>query len=250
MDKLSNENTMNIAGYGLCIPDEKLARSLGLTHAELELTVLPPMVKRRTSLATRMAISASEKACNEVGSTEMPAIFVSSCGELQTTDTLCQAIANESYPLSPTLFHNSVHNTAAGYWSIAVKTHQPMQAMSGLDDGLALGLLEAWGQIQTGADKVLLVSYEEQPPETLLPDYQWQPMAFALVLTKDNGPHRLSLPAQTTHGPSASAETFGEYSPVLKGLGLIQALQKNKPGLQQIEISSGNNPWRVELETV
>ena len=45
--------------------------------------------------------------------------------------------------LSPTLFHQSVHNTRAGYWGIATGCQQSSTALSSYDDSSALGLLEA-----------------------------------------------------------------------------------------------------------
>ena len=72
------------------------------------------MARCRTNSATRIAISAARRATANNGRSP-PAIFISTLGEMQITDTLYNAIAHQNYPLSPTQFHNSVHNTAAGY---------------------------------------------------------------------------------------------------------------------------------------
>jgi len=246
-------DSMEIVGQGLCIPDEETAARLGFSNVELNVSTLPPMMRRRTSLATRTAISALEQACSNAGvEKNLPAIFVSSVGEMQVTDKLCQSIAGEQYPLSPTLFHNSVHNTAAGYWSIATGNSAPMQAMSGLEDGFALGLLEAWCQLQTGANKILLVCYDENMPQSLLPTYRWEPIALSLVLKAGaNGQASLSMPFQAKN-PDETVENwdFTSVNPAMAGLPLIKALKSKSPGAQQIQLSPGKQPWFGSLVIV
>ena len=62
--------------------------------------------------------------------------------------------------MSPTRFHNSVHNAAAGYWTIGAGCHAPATAVSSFDASFAQGLLEALAQLQAGAEAVLLVAYD------------------------------------------------------------------------------------------
>ena len=112
-----NPSLMAILGTGLCIKDNGIAAQQGFHDCALDVSLLPAMVRRRTSLATRVAISAATRACaNADSSQQLPAVFVSLSGEIQVTDKLCRAIAKNDYPLSPTQFHNSVHNTASSYW--------------------------------------------------------------------------------------------------------------------------------------
>ena len=49
--------------------------------------------------------------------------------------------------VSPTRFHNSVHNAAAGYWTIGAGAMQPATAISAFDASFAQGLLEAMVQL-------------------------------------------------------------------------------------------------------
>ena len=239
-----------IPGSGLCIPDEALATGLGFADAGVDASVLAPMVRRRTSMATRVAITAAARACTAAGNDhQLPAIFVSCVGEMQVTDKLCRAITQQAYPLSPTLFHNSVHNTAAGYWSMATGSMASMQAMGALEDSFALGLLEAWCQLQTVAEQVLLVVYEETLPEQLLPDYAWKACAFALVLDRDARDRpRLQRPVQATApDPALPAIDFPAHNPAMAALPLFQALQQAGSGRQQIALSPGPRPWQTDL---
>jgi len=239
-----------ILGSGLCIPDEDVAGDLGFADAGVDASVLAPMVRRRTSMATRVAITAAGRACTAAGiGNKLPAIFVSCVGEMQVTDKLCRAITKQEYPLSPTLFHNSVHNTAAGYWSMATGSMASMQAMGALDDSLALGLLEAWCQLQTVTKQVLLVVYDEAMPEQLLPDYNWKACAFALVLDRETRDRPLiHRPIQATvPDPALPDIDFPARNPAMAALPLFQLLQQTTRGQQQIALSSGNRPWLIDL---
>ncbi|MCP4409483.1 MAG: beta-ketoacyl synthase chain length factor [Gammaproteobacteria bacterium] len=240
-----------ILGSGLCIPDGNVAAGLGFADAELDASILPPMVRRRTSNATRVAISAADRACTAAGThRKLPAIFVSCAGEMQVTNKLCRAISQQNYPLSPTLFHNSVHNTAASYWSMATGSTAAMQAMGALSDGFALGLLEAWCQLQTVTERVLLVVYDEDMPVKLLPDYGWKNCAFALVLDRDAAANRPRLHQpfkRTAPDPALSTENFPGDNPAMAAAPLFQAVQESPRGRQQITLSPGTRPWLADL---
>jgi hypothetical protein len=251
-DAATQSAPVAILGSGLCIPDESIAAGLRFADTSIDASILAPMVRRRTSNATRVAITAAERACAAAGNNhQLPAIFVSSVGEMQVTDKLCHSITRQEYPLSPTLFHNSVHNTAAGYWSMATGSMASMQAMGALDDGFALGLLEAWCQLQTVTEQVLLVVYDETLPEQLLPDYTWKTCAFALVLDRDTRKHPLiHRPFQATvPDPARPVTDFAVNNPAMAALPLFQTLQQATGGQQQITLSSGTRPWLVDMVT-
>ncbi|MCU7814955.1 MAG: beta-ketoacyl synthase chain length factor [Candidatus Thiodiazotropha sp. (ex Rostrolucina anterorostrata)] len=245
---MTDRPMISILGAGLCIPDQSLAESLGFTGCALNPVILPPLMRRRTSQATRMAVTAAGRACDDAAvDTDMPAIFVSAVGEMQITDRLCQAIAQQSFPLSPTQFHNSVHNTAAGYWSIAIGSMHPMQAMGGMQDGFALGLLEAWCQINMGVQRLLLVCYDESMPEALLPDYHWQPCAMALVLGAEQADRpSISMPWQVST-ESEDHRSFNALNPAFEALPLLQALQCKERLDETVEVCSGPSRWISRL---
>lgn len=263
---------ITVLGSGLCIPDAALADEWGLaetgTQTDIDASVLPAMMRRRTSSATRVAVSAADRACAAANDDRLsPTIFVSALGEIQITDRLCDAIARQDYPLSPTQFHNSVHNTAASYWSMATGNQAAMQAMSALQDGFALGLLEAWCQLQTSTDKVLLVSYDEAIPERLLADNHWQPCAFALLLARPtrsdarqpllHRPIQASDPQTTPEEPDSGSADFPLQNPTLAAAPLMRALIRTgirtaahaaDPPRQTLPLSGGARPWSVDLQ--
>jgi len=235
-----------ILAHGVCIPDAEHAATLGFSDVGIDASVLPPMMRRRTSQATRVAISAASRASSS-SNDDTPAIFVSSTGEMQVTDKLCRAIAADELPLSPTLFHNSVHNTAAGYWSISTGNQAAMQAMGALADGFALALLEAWCQLQSDSERVLLVAYDEAQPALLLPDYRWQTCAFALMLGREQaGKPLLQCPSQCAPSEAQPAATgYAEQNPAMAALPLFQQLTAEMTGT--VTLASGPQCWQTEL---
>ncbi len=188
MPELSSD--MHIIGTGIACADPEFLPRFGITDTGIATDLLPPMLRRRTSQATRISIAAAARACEaaNISPKDIPSVFVSIAGEIQITDKLCRNIAREEFPLSPTQFHNSVHNTAIGYWSIITGNTHPAQAMGAAEDSLAMGLLEAWAQLQNGAEHVLLVCYDENTPEPMWPDNRQASLATAFVLSRIKTP--------------------------------------------------------------
>lgn len=81
-------------------------------------------------------------------------------GDLAITDYMCTTLASDPTAISPTKFHNSVHNAAAGYWTIGAGAMTPTTALSAGAGSFAQGLLEALMQLGAGAEAVLLVGYD------------------------------------------------------------------------------------------
>jgi hypothetical protein len=63
--------------------------------------------------------------------------FITAFAEIETTDKIIEDIViNKSQLVSPTLFHNSVHNTPLGYYTIINKIHNYCTTISdGIDTG-------------------------------------------------------------------------------------------------------------------
>jgi Beta-ketoacyl synthase, N-terminal domain len=101
---------------------------------------------------------------------------------------LCQALALAGREISPTRFSNSVHNAAAGYWSIATGATLESNVLCAFDASFCAGLLEAMTQVVVDGESLLLVAYDTEYPE---PIHSKRPVpdAFgvALVLTPDRG---------------------------------------------------------------
>jgi len=132
-------------------------------------TLLPPAERRRAPFTVLMALAAAEQACTMAGlaSSSLLSVFASAHGDLEITDYLCRTLAESPEHLSPTKFHNSVHNAASGYWTIGTGCTQASTALSAWQHNLALGLLEAATQAVCAGQPVLLVAYDMTPTGAL-----------------------------------------------------------------------------------
>ena len=84
-----------------------------------------------------------------------------------STTTCARRSRSEPTLISPTKFHNSVHNAAAGYWTIATGCHAAEHRADRLRRSFGAGLLEAASQCQADARPVLLVAYDVEAPGAL-----------------------------------------------------------------------------------
>lgn len=126
--------------------------------------LLAPNERRRAPETVAVALEVALAACTHAGRdpASLPSIFASTHGDLAITDYMCSTLASEPRTISPTRFHNSVHNAAAGYWTIGTGAMQPATALSAYDHSFAQALLEAMVQLATGSEAVLLVGYDSE----------------------------------------------------------------------------------------
>jgi hypothetical protein len=118
--------------------------------------------RRRAPESVAVALEVALAACADAGREpqSMASVFASTHGDLAITDYMCATLAADPRAVSPTKFHNSVHNAAAGYWTIGSGCMRTTTAVSAYDASFAQGLLEALVQIATGTDAVLLAAYD------------------------------------------------------------------------------------------
>lgn len=122
--------------------------------------ILPPNERRRAPEAVRLALAVAEQACAMAGREpkDLPNVFASSFGDLQINDYLCATLADNPLDISPTRFHNSVHNAPAGYWAIASGCMRSSTAISAGEHTFGAGLLEAVLQARDFDAPVLFVA--------------------------------------------------------------------------------------------
>jgi hypothetical protein len=131
--------------------------------------LIPPRERRRAPHTVKMAVEVLGQACEMAGmATSEPAVvFTSAMGDMDITDAMCRILADRPELVSPTRFHNSVHNAAIGYWSIATRSHAPATAVAGHDNSASVGLVEAAVQCVSDGIPVLFVCQEGAAPRTL-----------------------------------------------------------------------------------
>ena len=118
--------------------------------------------RRRAPDTVALALEVAAAAVRESGraADALPSVFTSAQGDLGVNDYMCATLATQPMAISPTKFHNSVHNAAAGYWTIATGCREASTALSAFDASFAAGLLDAAVQCQADARAVLLVAFD------------------------------------------------------------------------------------------
>lgn len=243
---------VSIAGVGILGPglqgwesSRKILRGERAYKAEpLELTA-PPILsareRRRSSPTVRMAITVASEAVAQAGLApdRLATVFGSSNGSGLEVHKLLEALSTPEMMISPTHFHNSVHNSAVGYWCIATSCHQPSTSIAAHDYTFAAALLKAAAQVQTEERPVLLVAFDYPMPAPLHGKRPIAaPFAAALVLT----PHGLAearaelslswqsdVSAQGVPPPNApELAALWQGNPAARSLPLLEALALNR----------------------
>lgn len=131
--------------------------------------MLPPAERRRIGLCVKVALAVGQATLQNAGGAidDLSSVFTSSGGDGEVIHQICATLATADRDVSPTHFHNSVHNAAAGYWGIASHWQEASTSLCGHDASFAAGLLEAMAQVTVDNRAVLLVAYDVPYPEPL-----------------------------------------------------------------------------------
>jgi hypothetical protein len=194
---------------------------------------LPPVERRRTGPVVKLALAAGHEAVAASGrdAATLASVFTSSGGDGQNCHVICETLASDDRKLSPTRFHNSVHNAPAGYWSIATHAMAPSNVLCAHDGSFAAGLLDSLCQIAVDAIPTLLIAYDSEYPEPL---HAARPVrdtfAVALVLAPQASTRTLAridvelTNAVATPLSNTQLETLRRGNPAARALPLLEAL--------------------------
>lgn len=202
--------------------------------------LLPRNERRRLTAATRLALQAGEDALRQssVDAQRVRTVFASCGGEGATIDRICQALRQPHRPVSPTQFHNSVHNSAAGYWAIATRCQCASISLSAHEGNFCAGLIEAYAAARVADGPVLLIAYDHPLPPPLS---QALPVCapFAVALLLDAGAVLDSLGALVVRLIDQSEpqtrcdqilEPLRTGNPAARALPLLQLLARGMAG--------------------
>ena len=197
--------------------------------------LLPPAERRRAPDTVALALEVAARACEAAGRDPklMPSVFASTHGDLAISDAICDTLAKTPSLTSPTKFHNSVHNAAAGYWTIGTGCLKPYTSLSGYYFTFGQGLLEAAVQALSEGTPVLYVAFDIEargPVGTMQPSRGV--FAGALVLSPEAGERhvaRLTWEVREVDEPQQSVARAANAALVdgnamANGLALFEAL--------------------------
>lgn len=204
--------------------------------------ILPPAERRRATAVIKLTLATGLEATAAAGldAAELATVFTSSGGDGRNCHEICAALASSDRLISPTRFHNSVHNAASGYWGIATGAMAPSAALCAFDASFAAGLLDALVQVAVSSAPVLLLAYDSPYPEPLhaarpIPDN----FAVALALTPDSGargrarlvidPAALFCKEPAARMGDAALEALRHAIPAARALPLLRALALGAP---------------------
>lgn len=132
-------------------------------------SLLPPAERRRASRVIKLSLALGLEAAAHAGAdpSDLRTVFAASGADGHNCHALCEQLAGDDRQISPTRFHNSVHNAAAGYWGIATSSRAPCQVIAAFDASFGAGLLDALAQVACEGAPVLLIAYDSEYPEPL-----------------------------------------------------------------------------------
>jgi len=257
-----NRVQLDIARYCAWAPGvESMADWQRWAHAEQPIAddgspaveFLPPLFRRRLSRVSRMALQVAHD-CVGV-ERDLPTVFCSRHGELtRTVELLQDQLRGE--PLSPTAFSMSVHNTAAGLYTIASGNTAPSNAVAAMADSLPVALVDAAAAIASGRIKRIMVVVAEEPASApyraFLPAEFAYAAAFLLVAdaaAPDQDTTRLSLTfsaAPTVNSAVNGAANDASDDAEQQGLALLRFLlrqEHRRDGAQPLVLTGERLQW-------
>jgi hypothetical protein len=205
-----------------------------------------PARRRRTSLLTQIVADVATRATEQAGVSleRIPVVVGSAFGEMITTvEMLAEREADGT--ISPTRFHNSVHNNSAAHLSIGHKNTTFSTSIAAGNDTVAMVLLEALTWLRDRGGEVLAVVADEPMPPPLGPSTNAVGAALVLAASPDGaagGPRPLALLSdlRQARDPAAPSEPrpLEVASPSAAVLPLVAAIESaRQPG--RIEVSTG-----------
>jgi hypothetical protein len=202
--------------------------------------LLPANERRRAVQTVKLALAVGTEAFAGAGRdvTETATVFASSSGDADTLHEILSGLASEHREISPTRFHNSVHNAPAGYWNIATHSNAPSSSLCAHDASFAAGLLEAATQATVDHRAVGLIAYDLRYREPL---HSVRPIGalFGAALILTPWPTQASLvrldvemrsgAGSSSRMESTALEELRRNTPAARSLPLLAALARNEP---------------------
>ena len=210
--------------------------------------LLPAAERRRSSAIVKLTLATGLEAvaAAAVDAASLPSVFASSGGDGENCHALCEMLASADRQISPTRFHNSVHNVAAGYWGIATGAMSTSSVLSAFDASFAAGLLEALSQVVVDDSGVVLLACDTAYPQPL---YSARPIPDAFGMALVLAPRRTnkSLAQITVELTDDNADQLDDAAleeqrcaiPAARGLPLLRALALRANGRVVLDYLDG-----------
>lgn len=204
---------------------------------------IPARERRRLSSIVRLALSVADEATMMAGvdATDIGAVFGWPHGDTGIIQNILKAICTEDRIISPTEFHNSVHNVAVGYWSMYTGCQMPCTSISAEIDTFAAALIKTAIQIDAQERPVLMTITDApfaEPLNSVCPILE--PFAAAFLLAPAPGPSDgseyagveidlIESPVKTDFTPGIDdLRELYQHNAAARSLPLLECLAKEK----------------------
>lgn len=201
--------------------------------------ILPAGERRRAPESVLIAVEAAQQACamarRDPG--DLAHVFASACGDIAINDYLCATLARAPNEVSPTKFHNSVHNAPAGYWTIASGCMRASTAVSAGVACFGAGLFEATVRARVESEPVLLVASDVAacgPLRDVIPSRRAFAVALVLAPQSPRALARLHMQAGEVASAPPLLHASANGNPAAACLPLLAALARREPGRLQM----------------
>src|SRR4051812_16105264 len=186
-----------------------------------EVRFVEPQLRRRLGPLARMMLHVAQQCAADARNLRL--VFGSQHGELGYTVALLKALAAQE-PLSPTVFSLSVHNAAAGMFSMLRAERTASTAIAAGDETLGQALVESYCQLDADPAQPVLMVYADGafPPEYR--EFEERPQnarALAVLLSRD---------ASRTASVEAGAGPDAPVSRQAQADSFVQHLAAGTPG--------------------
>lgn len=245
---------ISVIGPGM--PDWPMARQVLRQESALEIApvtltapdILPATERRRAGAATKLSMSIGLAAARDAGldPATLANVFTSTGGDCDNCHALLETLASDDRMVSPTRFHNSVHNAPAGYWSIATHCMAPSTSLCAYDATLGAGLLEAATMALGNGQPCLMIAFDTAYPQPL---FQLRPIPYpfgvGLVISPvPTATSRAELKLSLVSTPAdvmadTGLESLRQQIPAARALPLLQLLARQTAGRVVLDYLEG-----------
>jgi hypothetical protein len=212
--------------------------------------ILPSAERRRCGAIVKLTLATGLEAIAAAGldAATLPTVFSASGADGDTCHTICETLATADRHISPTRFHNSVHNAAAGYWSIATHAMAASSVLSAHDASFCAGLLEAVTQVTADNTRTVLLACDTPYPQPLqgarpLPDAFGIALVLAPQYSAANAKALAKITLELTADPADRLD-----DPALEQLRIAIPAARGLPLLRMIALRQARQDMRVVLD--
>ncbi len=196
--------------------------------------ILAPNERRRADPVIRLALALAQEAAGMSGldPAGLRTVFGTGNGDGAVVCAVLEALAQPEVFVSPTQFHNSVHNAAAGYWSIGAGSLRPADCLGGHDWTFGATLMQTLATCAVEREPVLLCLYDVPfPPPLEAKRPVGAAFGMALVLAPGGPGPRLAARWNASPAPHAEPRNpalrdVAPGNPAARALRLLETLAR------------------------